>query len=386
MPRAENLVVNRTEEHFGLCNENFFSEAEKEMAAFLTACQELYGTETGQLGAEYWIEELNKLDRSTPEGSIPRQATIAAASRLARNARPVVVSRNHGPKNKAPKTQLPRLQLVNEQILEMLDSSTPEYRQDLHWPGDYISEPEPPEVTECMIDGLSHDIRNHLCAVFANVELMSQSTTSQTAREELLEDVHSAIRSSIDILDSLLLPPTTGQTHNFRSHSLNQLIAHVVKMVRIHPDARKAELSFANHPNLEVFIDSRELGRAVYNLLLNACQAVRAGSEHRRIQIKLCEERTSIQIQVIDNGPGVPEAIRQTLGKSLSSADRRQSIGLGLTIARRAAHEHGGFLELEESTMGKTVFVLHLSKAKLRPIGWPCIPTIAHKGSERVEP
>ena len=385
MPGAEILAANRTEERFDQCNENFFNAAEREMAAFFAAVQELYGTEAGPLGAEYWIEELNRLDCSTLDGSIPRQVTIAAASRLARNAGPTVISRNHRPKNKAPKTQPPRLHLVNEQILGTLDSPTPEFRQEMHRPCDYLSEPQPPEVTECMIYGLSHDIRNHLCAVFANVELMSQSTASQTAREELLEDVHSAIRSSIDILDSLLLPSTTDQTHNFRSQSLNQLIAQVVKMVRIHPDTRKAELSFANHTILEVCIDSRELGRAVYNLLLNACQAVRAGSEHRRIQIKLREERASIQIQVIDNGPGVPEAIRQTLSKSLSSADRRRSIGLGLTIARRAAHKHGGFLELEESMMGKTVFVLHLSKARLRPIGRPCIPTMPHELSERVE-
>jgi len=237
-----------------------------------------------------------------------------------------------------------------------------------------------------MAEDISHDMRNHLCAVFANVELMSRSTRSQTEREELLEDVRLAIRSSIDILDSLLLPSNTGgHIHNFRSHSLNEVIAHVVKMVHIHPDARKVELSFLDHPILEVCIDSRELGRAVYNLLLNACQAVSTGSTPRRIQIELCEERSFIQIRVIDNGPGVPETIRQIFSKSLSSADKRLSIGLGLTIAQRAAQKHGGFLELEESTIGKTVFVLHLSKARLSPIGRPCRPTIPHKSGEREE-
>jgi len=218
-----------------------------------------------------------------------------------------------------------------------------------------------------MTGGISHDIRNHLCAVFANVELMSQPKRSQTELEELMEDVHLAIRSSIDILDSLLLPSNTGHTHNFQQHSLNQVIAHVVKMVRIHPDARNAELSFADHPILEVCIDSIELGRAVYNLLLNACQAVSAGSAPGKIQIELREDQSSIQIRVTDNGPGVSETIRQIFRKPLPSPNGIRNIGIGLTIAERGAYVHGGFLELEGSMVGKTVFVLHLSKARLRP-------------------
>ena len=247
---------------------------------------------------------------------------------------------------------------------------------------------EPPEIAGCMTDDISHDMRNHLCAVFANAELMSQSTRSQAEREELLKDVHSAIRSSIAILDSLLLPSNTGHTHNFRLHSLNELIAHEVKMVRIHPDARHVELSFADHPILEACIDSRELGRAVYNLLLNACQAVGTGASPSpgKIQVELREERASMQIRVIDNGPGVPETTRRILRKSPAPADKSLSIGLGLTIARRAAHKHGGFLELEESAMGKTVFVLHLAKIQLPPAGRLCRPAIAHACMEREQP
>ena len=409
MSRAEVLPVNRRGEPFDPCSEVSFCEAEREMAAFVAAARELHGIEAGQLAAEYWIDQLNKSDWSNQKGPIPRQVTIAAASRLAKNTvddssnpsrhrvrshdahgnntapsargklddalfgdalRPIVVGRNPRPKHRASKTQPPGLRLVDKQVLKILDSPTRESGEEMHWPGVDLSEP-PEEITGWMIAGISHDMRNYLCTVFANVELMAHSTMSQSEREGLLEDVHSAIRFSIDILDSLLLPSTTGCTHNFRSHSLNQLIAHVVKMVRIHPDARKAELSFPDHPILEVYVDSRELGRAIYNLLLNACQAGGGGSEPRRIQIALREERTSIQIRVIDNGPGVPETIRRTFGKSLSGRDRRQSIGLGLTVAQRAARGHGGFLELEESTAGNTVFVFQLSKAQLRPIDPP---------------
>ncbi len=134
------------------------------------------------------------------------------------------------------------------------------------------------------------------------------------------------------------------------------------------------KFSIADDPTIEACVDSRELGRAVYNLLLNACQAASSGSAPRLVQVALREERASIQIRVIDDGPGVPEPIREMFRTGFSTAESTKGIGLGLTIAQCAAREHGGSLELEESMSGKTVFALHLSKLHLYPFFRPCLP------------
>lgn len=407
MPREETLKIDRTDLVFAARAEICFSEAKREMGAFVAAAEELYGVEAGQLAAEYWIDQVNKLDSSNREGATLRQVTVAAASRLAKNTvedysnpperitipptsntrtsaggrsneallddalRPFVVSRSPASRNRAPEGQPPEFRPGNQNTLEIQGPPIRKFREELQRPFDGLSEWDPPGTTGCLTDGISHDIRNYLCTVYANVELMSLSTTTQKASEEILEDIQSAIRSTIDMLDSLLLPSRTGHTHNFCLHSLNQVIAHVAKMVRIHPDARTVDLSIADHPALEAYIDSRELGRAVYNLLLNACQAASNGSAPRLVQIALREERASIQIRVMDSGPGVPEPIREIFRKGFSTAKSAKGVGLGLTIAQCAAREHGGSLELEESTSGKTVFALHLSKLRLYPFVRP---------------
>jgi nitrogen-specific signal transduction histidine kinase len=56
----------------------------------------------------------------------------------------------------------------------------------------------------------------------------------------------------------------------------------------------------------------------------------------------------------------VPDYIRNMLFQPFVSAEKASGIGLGLTIAERAAREHRGCLNLEESIPGKTVFVLQL--------------------------
>ena len=274
---------------------------------------------------------------------------------------------NPGLKNRAPGTRA-RLQLVNRHNSQIHEPPLYQWSDEFGLLDDDFSESAPMSVPGRMTHCIAHDMRNHLCAVYANVELMSRSKANQAEREELLEDVQSAIRSTVDILDSLLFFSRTGRTHSFCVYPLNQVIAQAVKMVRIHPDAQKVEISIADHRLLELCIDRTELSRAVYNLLLNACQAASRGLTPKRVHIALREGAGFIEIRVSDSGPGVTQAIRDIFCKPSSGAEKAEGFGVGLTIAQCAAREHGGFIELEKSTMGNTVFVLHLSNSQVRPV------------------
>ncbi len=83
--------------------------------------------------------------------------------------------------------------------------------------------------------------------------------------------------------------------------------------------------------------DRDQLRRLLMNLLLNAAQAVGEGTT-----VELVVERTPdhTRIVVADDGPGVPEALRETLFLPYVSG-RPGGTGLGLAIARRIALDHG---------------------------------------------
>ncbi|HEY6374563.1 MAG TPA: ATP-binding protein [Edaphobacter sp.] len=220
-----------------------------------------------------------------------------------------------------------------------------------------------------MASSISHDLRHHLSAMYANAEFLSDGTIPQAERDELMRDVQSAVQGMTDLLDSLLLFTQTGRALYPENASLALLIQRSVNMVRSHPAARDVKITLSGLSSLTAWVDSKKLGRAVYNLLLNACQAARRGTDPAAVRLSLQDEEGSILIRISDNGPGVPESIRSTLFHPFVSEARESGIGLGLTLAEQIAQEHGGSITLEENVEGHTVFTIILPKAALQSLG-----------------
>jgi signal transduction histidine kinase len=162
-----------------------------------------------------------------------------------------------------------------------------------------------------------------------------------------------------NLLDSFLVSVRTEKLLHLQPKSMNLLIQRAVGMIRSHPDARDCELVIGEAPSLQARIDSQRLGTAIYNLLLNACQALKHCSPPKRVEIALSQDDCSICIRVKDNRRGVPDFIRDMLFQRFVSAEK-SGTGLGLAIVEQAAREHGGCLNLEESIPGKTAFALQL--------------------------
>jgi signal transduction histidine kinase len=109
-------------------------------------------------------------------------------------------------------------------------------------------------------------------------------------------------------------------------------------------------------------IDAKNLESAIYNLLLNACQAASGSVGVPEVQIHLAEVDERIYVTILDNGAGIPASVRGTLFDPFVTAGKAKGTGLGLTLARRITEEHGGSVCLEESKREWTVFTLSLPK------------------------
>ncbi|HEY2470957.1 MAG TPA: ATP-binding protein, partial [Terracidiphilus sp.] len=118
-------------------------------------------------------------------------------------------------------------------------------------------------------------------------------------------------------------------------------------------------------PPAEADIDVMTLESAVYNLLLNACQAATLSTHVPEVKVHLTEVDERIYVTILDNGPGIPASIRRTLFEPFVTEGKPNGTGLGLALARRIAEEHGGSVCLEESNREGTVFTLSLTKNRL---------------------
>jgi signal transduction histidine kinase len=231
-----------------------------------------------------------------------------------------------------------------------------------------------------MANSISHDLRHYLSAMYANAEFMSNEALPQADREELFLEVRTAVQGMTDLLDSLLLFTQTGRALQLAHESVAAVVQRSVNMVRSHPAARDVRIIVAGLPAIEAWVDSKKLGRAVYNLLLNACQAARRGKELPLVTLKLEEDERSIRIEVADNGPGVSETIRQTMFLPFVSEGKESGVGLGLTLALQIAQEHGGTIELKKTDEGYSVFIVTLSKAALDALGTAADRKAMHAG------
>jgi len=238
-----------------------------------------------------------------------------------------------------------------------------------------------------MASSVSHDLRHHLSAIYANAEFMSLPDTRNEERLDLLNEVGEAVQGMTDLIESLLLFSQTGQALTIRRESLNLLLERVLSSLRQHPECRQVRLLVADLQPIEARVDGMKLGRAIYNLVLNACQAARSGSGPPTVTVTLTEDGESIRIAICDTGNGVPASIRRTLFKPFVSEGKENGIGLGLTLAQHIAHEHGGEVKLERSLPGGTIFSIVLYKRNLPALYTPAASNfeVAHANAVAAE-
>jgi signal transduction histidine kinase len=110
-----------------------------------------------------------------------------------------------------------------------------------------------------------------------------------------------------------------------------------------------------HHQGLAVgWFDANRLERVLANLLMNACEAVSPDSG--QVVITTIGDRTRLQINVWDNGPGVPSVIRDSVFEPFVSHGKAEGSGLGLAIARKIVEAHGGEIRLDERVEVGTLF------------------------------
>jgi signal transduction histidine kinase len=216
-----------------------------------------------------------------------------------------------------------------------------------------------------MASSVSHDLRHYLAAIYANSEFLASDRLSSKERAEIFADIRAAVLGTTDMIESLLIFSRTGSNARRSPELMATLLERAVALVRAHPDAEEVTFvaRYGDPVETAVIVDGKQIERAIFNLLLNACQAARCGSEAHQVTATLEVQEHFVIVNVVDNGAGVPDKIRESLFEPFVSEGKQKGTGLGLTLAHCIALEHGGEVTLLGSRRGETVFQMKVARA-----------------------
>ncbi len=216
-----------------------------------------------------------------------------------------------------------------------------------------------------MAGSVSHDLRHYLAAIYANSEFLASDCVPAAERNEILAEIRNAVNGTTEMLESLLMFGRSGARLRRTRQSIASLADRAIHLVRAHPDAALIEFSLeADDPAAtEALVDAKQIERAIYNLLLNACQAPRPEGSPAFVAVTVLARDREIEIDVKDNGNGVPPGILATLFEPFVSEGKHKGSGLGLTLTHSIAVEHGGSVTLVRSIPGDTVFRMRIARA-----------------------
>lgn len=216
-----------------------------------------------------------------------------------------------------------------------------------------------------MASSISHDLRHSLAAIVANSEFLCDSHLTPAQREELYQEVRTGVNLMTDLIDSLLEFARTRESLTPTYGNVSEAIQRAVQAVRIHPRHHTRLIDVLCSGPVSGWFDSRKLERALYNLLLNACEA--APAVGGQVEVTAAEIDGAIHISVADNGPGIAEPIRDRLFHPFVSHGKENGTGLGLTVVQKIVQDHGGEIAVER-TQGRTIFRIVLPNRQVETL------------------
>jgi two-component system nitrogen regulation sensor histidine kinase GlnL len=222
---------------------------------------------------------------------------------------------------------------------------------------------EQQQVNRDLIRGLTHEIKNPLGGIRGAAQLLERELDRPPLIEYTQVIIGEADRLQA-LVDRMLTP---HRLPKYSRTNIHEILARVGSVVQAE-FPRIAIVSDFDISLPEFEADPEQLTQAVFNVVRNAAQALDGTTARPEIRlmtrvargVTLAKRRyrLALALSIEDNGPGIPETIRDKIFFPLVSG-RQGGSGLGLTIAQTFIAQHSGAIDCE-SVPGHTVFTILL--------------------------
>jgi signal transduction histidine kinase len=211
-----------------------------------------------------------------------------------------------------------------------------------------------------MVATVVHDLRSPLNTANGFLELLNENPKEKEQKEYISiinSELNTLMGMTKDILDFSkgkreILPRKIGTSDVGKK---------IVKVTKIILKKNNVIFDYTNTAsNILLYADLEKLTRVFVNLIKNSVESFTKKTK-KYIQFNIFEENNAVCFSLSDNGPGIPDEIRDNVFDSFITSGKEEGTGLGLAIVKQIIDEHEGKIILDSSKKG-TTFKIYLNK------------------------
>ena len=224
-----------------------------------------------------------------------------------------------------------------------------------------------------MASSISHDLRHPLAAVLAYAEILSDGNLSEKERNEIYQEVRLSVDKMTELIASLLEFSKAQETLNLADGDVIETLKRTINMIHLRPEFRHVPIKLDQYSPIHGRFDFKKLERAFHNLLQNAAES--APADLVQIAVGATRANGHVEITVTDNGPGIPDEIRDEIFQPFVTYGKVSGTGLGLAVVRKIVNDHGGEVKIESTgPAGTMIKVILPATAAAQPKAPTFIP------------
>lgn len=228
------------------------------------------------------------------------------------------------------------------------------------------------EAWQKLIRVLTHEIMNSVTPIASLASTVNDLLTNSTGIQKLSKEINDETIKDISSGVQTIQKRSEGLLHfvdayrkltrlpkpDFQIFPITELFQRVHQLLSTQITKKTVDFCVNIEPaSLELTADPKLIEQVLINLLLNAIQALDNQQNARIILSSLIDERGRILIQVIDNGPGIPEEALEKIFIPFFTT-KEDGSGIGLSLSRQIMRLHRGTISAHSKPNIDTVFTL----------------------------
>ncbi|MGF1509857.1 MAG: PAS domain-containing sensor histidine kinase [Myxococcota bacterium] len=202
---------------------------------------------------------------------------------------------------------------------------------------------------------VAHEVKNPLAGVTGALRILSDRFSGDSAEHRIIKEMMERLRSLDNTIDELVLFARPIHPRPERAQLMDVLRLSASDVLQ-KPELQDVRIDIQG-PALTITGDAELLRHCFRNIMNNGAQAMHGGGE---IQVRVFARDSEVEVEVSDDGPGVPLQMEQKVFEPFFTT-RNRGTGLGLPVAQRIAQSHGGNVEYRPHPGRGATFVVSLN-------------------------